>query len=408
MTNLCGFSQNYLEKRSAALSGWDVGALKNCLHEIKKNSIANLGKLRRRAVGNLQEFGVVVHETKTNDEARQVLSDLIPKGARIAKSKSNAINALEFKSLAGECSWDLTETDMGDFVVSLLGEGADHPVLPALGISVDEIWEFAEEQSPKEKSQTLHRVKSLTLGNSDSVPRRAEAVVRLLSDRIRSKILEAEFGLTGANAITATGQIVILENEGNISLVSRIPKVHVVVAGIEKIVPTIEDALHVCRCASLWGTGQKLATYINIISGPSKTADIENVLVTGAQGAQEVHLVLLDGWRSGFIGTEFEEFLYCINCGACFNTCPAFISAFKKIETLDPASCFDCTTCGACNINCPAKIDWEAMLKAARAKFVREGKSPKEFGEMIKSIRQSGNPFGKLQEGEIPDRLYCC
>lgn len=388
--SLYEFSKNYIRKRTEAFSGEDIEALEDRLRKIKEESIKNLESLRKAAVENLRSAGVTVHEAEDNETARKLLRKLIPKGSSVAKSKSNTLNELEIKELGEECSWKLTETDLGDFVVSLLSEGRDHPVLPALGVSLDQICKAARAKLEIEIEQS------------------PEGVVRALSLYIRGKILEAESGLTGANAITAEGQIVILENEGNISLVSRIPRIHVAVAGIEKIVPTLEDAIHVCRCASIWGTGQKMASYINIISGPSKTADIEDELVVGAQGAQEVHLVLVDDWRSSFIGGDFEELLYCINCGACLNTCPVFVSAFETIKTLDSKLCFDCTTCASCTFNCPAKIDWETMVKKARAKFTKEGKVPEEFQEMIKNVRRFGNPFGEVPEGKIPDKLYCC
>ena len=154
--------------------------------------------------------------------------------------------------------------------------------------------------------------------------RRPEEIANFVRGVLREKISKAKVGITGANAITADGSIVILENEGNISLVSRIPDKHIVVSSFDKIVPTIEDALVVVRAASVFGTGQKFPVYLNIISGPSKTADIQNQIVTGAQGAKEVYLILLDNGRSEILRTDYKELLYCINCGACLNFCPVY------------------------------------------------------------------------------------
>lgn len=389
--SLTGFSYDYLEKRARALKGEDIETLREQLYQIKSSAIKNLQEFKKQAIENLKINGIEIFEAKDKKETQELLERLIRRKSLVVKSKSNILNELEIKKISEKNEWELTETDLGDFLASLLNEGVEHPVLPALGISLGKVQQVLNEK--------LNIV-------TDKSP---EAVVKAVSLLLRNKILKADVGLTGANAITSSGEIVILENEGNISLVSRIPKIHVVVAGIEKIVPELKSAMHVCRCAAIWGTGQKLTSYINIISGPSKTADIENRLVIGAQGAKKVYLILVDDWRSSFIGGDFEQMLYCINCGACLNTCPVFLSSSSEvIHTLDPASCFNCATCASCTLNCPAKIDWQNLMRNARLKFVKEGKFPEAFKEMIQNIRESGNPFGKIEKGEIPKALYCC
>lgn len=389
MSEMRKFAYNYLAgKQNLSLA--ERQAMSERLHQIKVDSIKNLGELKQKAIKNLKANGIKVYETETNQQAREILEKLIPQNAKVVKSKSNAIKELKIDDLIKKNNWELTETDTGDFIASLLAMETHHPVLPSLGISLE---------------QAQAALKKIGLEAKVS----AEEIVRVIASHLRQEIISAEIGLTGANAISAEGALLILENEGNISLVSRLPEKHIVVAGIEKIVPTLEEALHVARCASLWAlTGKKMTSYINIISGPSKTADIVSRVVEGAQGAKEVHLILLDDWRSGFIGTDFEPLLYCINCGACLNVCPIFLSNLEAIEILDPEKCFHCLVCTNCKLSCPAKIDWKKMTLKAREDFVKKGRSPQVFEEMMANIRQYGNPFGKIKEGEIPDKFYCC
>ncbi|MFH0818237.1 MAG: LUD domain-containing protein, partial [Candidatus Micrarchaeota archaeon] len=206
------------------------------------------------------------------------------------------------------------------------------------------------------------------------------------------------------------------ENEGNISLVSRVPKKHIVVSGIEKIVSSLEEAMHVVRCATLWGTGRQWPVYLSIISGPSSTGDIENELVSGAQGAYEVTLVLIDNGRTR-LAKEAPEMLYCINCGACNNLCPAYRQVLSFFGASYPGpkgivyaalvgqgkQNYLCNICANCKFACPAGIDLPEYIRKARGKLKMETDS-----EMIKKIREHGNPFGKVEKGKIPDKLYCC
>lgn len=168
--------------------------------------------------------------------------------------------------------------------------------------------------------------------------------------------------------------------------------------------------------------------YVNIISGPSKTADIQNKMITGAQGTKEVYLILLDNGRSEILNSEFKELLYCINCGACLNFCPVFhqlttrygsknfpgakgvlYSFFTESDkTSFENGAFFCTTCKMCLENCPAKIDLSGMIKKLRSNLADKGIEPENVKEMLKLVKEHGTPFGKIQEGKVPDKLYCC
>ncbi|MDP2874148.1 MAG: LUD domain-containing protein [bacterium] len=396
------FVTEYLKNRQAAVGSADE-ALRQKLHELKKSSVARLPELVEKAKKSLEANGVKVYLAKDNAEAGAILNRLLEGTHLAVKSKSNLITELrqdgswvparQAEALAGGPACEIVETDIGDFLAEICQERTDHPVLPALNLTREKTLFALSKKYPQEE-------KALMAMSS-------EQLVRFLSSKIREKILAAEVGLTGANAITAEGQIMLVENEGNISLISRIPLKHVVVAGIEKVAETAEDALHVAHCAAVWGTGQPWTSYVNFISGPAKTADLGNELVLGAQGAKEVHLILVDDWRSSFVGEGFEEMLYCINCGACENTCPVFLTEGTAVKILDPEKNYLCATCGACTLNCPAGIDWRSLTTLARQKHAAANLAPPAAKTMLEKVQKFGNPFGEKVEG-TPKELYCC
>lgn len=377
------YLKSYIKKRGE-FSQEELDSLSTKLHDLKKSAIENLDSLVKTSVKALEKSGVHVHRVDSDDEARKVVSDQIGSAKNIVKSKSNTAKEIKLEKLG----IDINETDLGDFIASITDSDSGHAVLPAINLA------------PKDIAGDLSKK------FSEDIAPDPLSITRSCMKKIRQNILEAEVGITGANAITATGEIVILENEGNISLVSRIPEKHIVIAGIEKIVPTVEDAMTVARCAAIWGTAQDFPSYVSIIKGPSQTADIGNKLVVGAQGAKEVHLVLIDDWRSEFAIGEFKEMLYCINCGACETVCPVFNTTGQIVKILDPKLNYLCTTCTSCTVNCPAKIRWDLMNFAARKGHIKSKKDPKQNREMIANIRKYGNPFGK-SKGKIT-KYYCC
>ena len=195
----------------------------------------------------------------------------------------------------------------------------------------------------------------------------------------------------------------------------------------DKIVGTKENALKIVKAAGIFGTGQDYPVYVNIISGPSKTADIQNKIISGAQGAKEVYLILLDNKRSEIMNSEFKELLYCINCGACVNFCPVYHQIFARYGSKNfPGAkgvlfsyfnesgkdaynngAFFCTTCRQCYENCPTKINLSDLIKKLRKNLVNQGIEPETISEMISNTKKYGNPFGDLG-GKPPSKLYCC
>lgn len=399
---------SYKEKRDALLSEEEKSILQEKLRKIKEDSINKIFDLKKRTIENLEKNGIKVIEAVDAKEANKKIKEIIGKEKLVIKSKSNTANEINLnEELKGK---EIVETDLGDFIVQLF-EGEDlHPVLPALNYT------------PKEISQ---KIKSKFKKNVKPTP---EAIAQFAREHLRKKILKAKVGITGANVISSEGSIFILENEGNISLTSRIPEKHIILSSFDKIVSSREDAFEIIRAAGIFGTGQEYPVYVSVISGPSKTADIQNKLVTGAQGAKEVYLILLDNKRTEILNSEFKEILYCINCGACLNFCPVYHQIFSKYgsksftgskgvigsyfrdskEEVYKNGAFFCTTCKQCSENCPMKIDLPEMMRKVRENLIKEGIEPDSAKEMMNNFREFGNPFGNPNKERKCDKLYCC
>jgi len=398
----------YKAKREKTLAdlGLNPEKFRDGFRKMKEDAFRDMGNLRKQAISNLEKNGVKVFETKNAAEAQKILKDLTADEELIIKAKTSAADEIGVDEVLKD---KLVSTDLGDFIMSISGARDMHPVFPSYHLTPKQISEIIKQKFGEEVAPD------------------AQSIAAFARKYLREKIILATAGITGANVITADGRIVLLENEGNISLISRLPEKHIIISGWEKIVPTMEDAMKVVRAASVWGTGQDWPVYVSIISGPSKTADIQNELVIGAQGAKEVYLILLDNGREKILKDGFEELLYCINCGACLNFCPAYhelgtkygdkylgskgiiLSAFM-IELLraKESGCYSCTLCSACQENCPAKIDLPGMMKKIRGKLNAENLGTEENKKMIGNTREFGNPFGEISEDGTPKELYCC
>lgn len=400
----------YQKKRADALDelGFSHEEFKKKATETRKKVFENFEKNLKIAKENLQKNGFVVHCARNEIEARGILQKLTVKSEVIAKAKTNTGREIEIsKALEDK---EVFETDLGDAIVELFEDKDQHYVLPALHVIREII-----------RQKILEKY-------GDEVEADPQKLTHYLCGKIRKKILSADTGITGANFFTKNGQIVLLENEGNISLVSRLPKKHIILVGIDKLAQSVEDATFLCRVAAVFGTGQKITQYISIISGPSRTADIENVLVDGAQGTHEVHVILLDNKRLEMLESEFSDLARCINCGACINFCPVYhqegnkygggkyigakgiiTSSFvRSLESAKEKGSFDCTLCGACTQNCPMSIDLAGMIRKVRQKQNKDFLQTKQNQKMLKNVEEHGNPFGKISEEKIPDKLYCC
>ncbi len=402
-------TDNYIKNRNDALKTVNEKEMKEKIKKIKEYSIDNLDSLKSKAIENLERQKIKVFEAKTAKEACEIALKLIPKKQLVVKSKSNVIKEIGLLDHLKKTN-EVVETDCGDFIVQITDENASHTLSPALHIPLKKITQTIKKKFRK------------------TVKEDPKDIVGWVRNYLREKIIKAKIGLTGANAITADGAIFIVENEGNISLVSRLPEKHIIITGIEKIVPTIQDAMTICHASGIWGSGVSMPTYINVIGSPSKTADIKKELTYGVQGAKEVYLILVDNGRTQMIKDGFKELLYCVNCGGCLYFCPVYRQIFDNygfhyiggkgvaMATLQDGTekgfdsgLYFCTTCQACKENCPFEIDMPELIKKLRKKIVESGLETKTNERMMENVRTMGNPFGEeVKDGKIPKELYCC
>ncbi|HDN17679.1 MAG TPA: lactate utilization protein, partial [Candidatus Bathyarchaeota archaeon] len=253
--------------------------------------------------------------------------------------------------------------------------------------------------------------------------------VNQLASQLRSEIREyaskAVAGVTGANSISADGYVLLIENEGNISLASTLPPIHIVIAGWDKVVSSLEDALLVARAQSLWSTGADPA-YLHLISQPSGTVDIGGIKVRGMHGAKEIHLILVDNGRSRLLETDLREVLKCIGCGACLYVCPVYRTLLSEfggelpsfrglihtylsgdLQKLIDNGLFKCTGCNLCQEVCPVNINLKVIFWSLRSICFKNGYLDEVGRDLMEKINRFGNAVGEVKRGERPT-LHCC
>ena len=266
------------------------------------------------------------------------------------------------------------ETDLGEYIIQLRNEHPSHIIAPAVHLTKDQVEaDFRRVHDHLPVARDLSEPESL-LGEARRV--------------LRSQYFQADVGITGANFLVAeTGSSVIVTNEGNGDLTQILPKVHVVVASIEKMVPTLSDMSQILRVLARSATGQDMSVYTTLSTGPRRSGDPD--------GPEEYHVVLLDNGRSAMLGTEFQDMLRCIRCGACMNHCPVYhaigghaygwvypgpmgavltpsLIGVDKAGHLPNASTF----CGRCEAVCPVRIPLPKMMRHWREREFSRGLNP--------------------------------
>jgi len=364
-----------------------VPQLSDRLRSIKAHSIANLDSLLESATASLRNKGFKVYIAPDPQAALAYIASIVNQSL-IVKSKSNAAKEIGLVEALLARDNKVVETDLGDRIVQLSNSHASHSLAPAIHMTVERVAEI------------------FTQDLGQPLPADAEVLVAAARESLRTYLVTADVGLSGANAIAAdTGSIVVMENEGNIRAVTSLPKVHIAVAGIEKIVPTLEDALTVVRAASVFGVGQDFGTYASVISGPGRVFDFEGEEFLSGSGPEEVHLVLLEHGRREAIAEGCAESLYCINCGSCLNFCPVYrevgdqygdkylggrgviTAAFTKgLAGAEESGLSLCLNCQTCIEACPSQINTPAMINRLRAKTVAEHGLPPLWGTAFRQV----------------------
>ncbi|MHA1379418.1 MAG: LUD domain-containing protein [Candidatus Helarchaeota archaeon] len=371
--------------------------------KIKRYSIDHLEELVERATSRLKAEGCFVYYVKTAEDALNYILDIVGDEKMVVKSKSNTAKEIGLHEKFEEKGIKIIETDLGDRMVQLMKARPSHPMGPGVHLMPEDIAKaFSEDLGKK-------------------VEPSAESIIEAARMGIREKILQAKTGITGANVIVADeGMIGLIENEGNVSLITRLPEKHIVIAGIDKIVPTWRDAVEVCKVAEICINVR--GAYISFIRGPSRTSDIQGREIKGMHGAKEVHVVFVDQYRTDALKQGYKELLYCINCGACFLSCtisnyigvgtfgsnisrgPIGIiktGLIKGIEDAIRAGLWICAQCKHCTETCPSEINIYDLNNKLRKVAIENGFIMPEHKEMIKSIMENDNPFGQKKEDKM-------
>ncbi len=371
LVNVTNRFRSARNKASSEVDNWDD--LRAAAREIKKETISNLDTYLLKLEENVKRAGGRVHWARNSDEASQIILGIAKDGdvKSVVKSKSMATEEIELNDSFQEAGIKVVETDLGEYIIQLAGDHPSHIIAPAIHKTKDDISKLFSEKF--------------------GIPyyEKPEDLTKFAREKLRSEFLGADMGVSGANfAVAETGTIVVVENEGNARMTTTVPRIHVALVGIEKLIPRYEDLSLFLTVLARSATGQKSSTYVSFITGPKRSADID--------GPEEFHLVLLDNGRSGILASEVtRESLYCIRCGACLNNCPVYrqvgghsygwaysgpIGAIitPQLKGIDkaPELPFASSLCGACHDVCPVKIDFPKVLLELRKEVV-ESKSRK-------------------------------
>ena len=288
---------------AAAAALPEFEALRDQAKAIKDHTLAHLDLYLEAFEQRVIEQGGKVHWARDAAEARAVVLRLCKAaGARsVTKSKSMVAEEIGLNEALEANGIAPVETDLGEYIVQLAGETPSHILAPAIHM-------------------TKERIAGLFAEHHGTPPaEEPEALLAEARRELRQRYFEAEVGITGANFLIAeTGSVVLVTNEGNAELTQGLPKLHIVIASLEKVVPTLEDACTLLRVLARSATGQEFSAYTTVLTGPKRPADLD--------GPTSFHVVLVDNGRSAMIGSEFQDILRCIRCGACMNHCPVYLT----------------------------------------------------------------------------------
>ena len=365
------------------------------VREIKSFSIDNREDLLNQACDSFTRNDIEFMMAETSQDALDIIDGLLLEyeATTVAKAKSNTLGEINLKKHLADKNIDVVETDLGDRILQLkkTDNKPVHPTGPASHLNISKITDIVNESLD---------------ADVNPVPREIMEAVR--SDVLK-RLESANVGISGANAIASEeGSLVMVHNEGNISIVT-LKDLHIIVAGIDKIVPCLEDAISVVKLETIFATGNYVTSYMNVVSGPSKTADIEKKLLKNMYGAERVVVILLDNGRSDAV----DECLYCIGCGNCIVHCPVYnavgnefgfnnylggrgVAMSKFIE--DDETCFNsglymCTLCGLCTLNCPVSIPTNEILENMRRMSADVGFYPKAHGKIKDNVGKRDSPY---------------
>src|SRR5690349_1164754 len=362
-------------RRNVAFESFDFEKGRAELKRRRQANLDRLPELLEQFTQRLAAVGGVVHFANDAAEAREIIGQICfnaaswsPPGKKmvVTKSKSMATEEIELNKYLEGLGMEVVETHLGERMMPRTHTHPSHLIAPAIHLT--------KEDAAK------------VFGNEATV----QAIQRHARESLREKFIEATVGISGANmAIAETGTIVLVTNEGNADLTTTLPPVHIAVFGFDKIVASLDDAVAILRMLPRSGTGQIISSYVNWITGPSRSADIEQSLTIGVHGPREMHCVILDNGREKMLESPlFRDALTCVRCGACSNACPPFMAVgghrfgghiyngpiglvltpfHHGLDDADLANTL-CAQCNACQEICPVDIPLPRQILEHRRK----------------------------------------
>ena len=367
----------FIDRRLAVVETLpEFQALRRTAREIKEHTLQHLDYYLERFEARVLAHGGHVHWASTPAEARAVVIDICrAAGAkRVTKGKSMVAEEIGLNDALEGAGLEVIETDLGEYIIQLANEPPSHIIVPAIHKTKDQISDLFHAHHAKYGLTERQTEATALVGEARAV--------------LREKFLSADVGITGANFLVAeTGSSVIVTNEGNGDLTNTLPRVHIVTAAIEKVVPTLDDMSTILRLLARSATGQETSAYTTLSSGPRRAGDLD--------GPDEYHVVLVDNGRSQMLGNEFHEMLRCIRCGACMNHCPVYhavgghaygwvyVGPMGSVLTplivgLDEARNLPnaCTLNGRCAEVCPMEIPLADLIRKLREREFDERITP--------------------------------
>jgi L-lactate dehydrogenase complex protein LldF len=358
-------------RRNAFRSLGDPEGLRERAKAIKQRTIRELDQHLERLTTEIQRAGGHMHFAADGRECVDIILRLAKERSvrSVVKSKSMASEEIHLNAALEAAGIEVAETDLGEWIIQLAKETPSHIIAPAIHKTARQVAELFSAAVKQE------------------LPPDPEALTAAARRELRQKFFQADMGISGANfAVAETGTIVIVTNEGNGRLVTTLPRIHVAIMGMEKVIPSLRDLMVFLQLLARSATGQKMSVYTSLIRGPRRPGETD--------GPEEVHLIIMDNGRSRELGGPLEESLHCLRCGACLNVCPVYkevgghtydstypgpigiiLTSFlgPHPKNLGGAS----TLCGACLEVCPVKIDIPRMLLDLRHEAERGREIPR-------------------------------
>jgi len=368
------FAVAYRTNRTAIFADMNAKELISEIADAKDESLKRLDELYEQFTREAAKRGVNVHRAATAAEANEIVCRIARKNncKQIIKSKSMTAEEILINHALEDENFEVVETDLGEWIIQLRHEGPTHMVMPAIHLSRYQVADTFSEATRQKQDSDI------------------EALVKVARQELRTRFAEADMGISGANfAIADTGTIGICTNEGNGRLTTTLPRVHVAIAGIDKLVPSIHDALRIIRVLPRNATAQAITTYVSWMTGVAEHSG-------NSDNQKIMHIIFLDNGRAALAKDPVcGPALRCVRCGACANVCPVYrmvgghkmghiyIGAIGLILTYffhgrDKARNLvqNCINCEACKDICAAGIDLPAIIYEIRSRLVKEEGAP--------------------------------